>query len=171
MSKCKMSDVRCQMFLHGSNFATLAHLSVRRHDTLIGVLCSALHGPELISPCNTPSLVRPRHQVPLRRRLGNVIGRCQARRSPSSFTVADIVSVTASLLAIWSELWPSNVARAFEFNATAVAAAALVASNTTTTSTLFLPALKQAHFIPSGMRLAQEYPDKCFSHDANMFAQ
>ena len=36
-------------FLHGSDFATfarlLAHLSVRRHDTLFGVFCSVLHGP------------------------------------------------------------------------------------------------------------------------------
>ena len=29
----------------------------------------------------------------------------------------------------------------------------------------------QAHFIPSGARLAQENLDTCFLHDANMFAQ
>ena len=29
----------------------------------------------------------------------------------------------------------------------------------------------QVHFIPSGTRLAQEYLDNFFLHDANMFAQ
>ena len=33
------------------------------------------------------------------------------------------------------------------------------------------PAQIQAHFIPSDTRLAQEYSDNCFLHDANMFAQ
>ena len=32
----------------------------------------------------------------------------------------------------------------------------------------FLPAQMQAHFIPSGTRLAQESLDNCFLHDANM---
>ena len=49
-------------FLHGSDFATLAHLSVRRHDTLIGVFCSALHGSELASLCYQLSLDR-RHAI------------------------------------------------------------------------------------------------------------
>ena len=33
------------------------------------------------------------------------------------------------------------------------------------------PPQLQAHFTPSGTRLAQEYQDKYFLHDANMFAQ
>ena len=33
------------------------------------------------------------------------------------------------------------------------------------------PAQMQAHFIPSGTRLAQLYQDSCFVHDRNMFAQ
>ena len=31
-------------FLHGSDFAALAHLGVQRHDTLLDDLCSTLHG-------------------------------------------------------------------------------------------------------------------------------
>ena len=31
-------------FLHGSDFAALAHLSVQRHDTLLDDFCSTLHG-------------------------------------------------------------------------------------------------------------------------------
>ena len=38
-------------------------------------------------------------------------------------------------------------------------------------SVILVPAQIQAHFIPSGTRPAQEYPDKCFLHDANMFVQ
>ena len=41
----------------------------------------------------------------------------------------------------------------------------------TTPSTLFLLSHIQAHFIPSGTRLAHEYQDTCFLHDANMLAQ
>ena len=33
------------------------------------------------------------------------------------------------------------------------------------------PAQMQAHFIPSGTRLAQKNQDSCFLHDANMIAQ
>ena len=39
------------------------------------------------------------------------------------------------------------------------------------TSTSPSPAQVQAHFIPSGTRLAQGYPGSCFLHIANMFAR
>ena len=42
-------------------------------------------------------------------------------------------------------------------------------NTTTSNNTLCLPAKTQAHFIPSGTRLAQKYFDKSFLHDANMF--
>ena len=51
---------------------TLAHLSVRRHDTLIGVFCSALHGPELISAKNQLSPGFQRHQQAFRSWLTDV---------------------------------------------------------------------------------------------------
>ena len=78
----------------GSDFATLARLSVRHHDTLIGVFCSALHGPELISACNQLSLG------------GNTINRysagaCSISSSSStfaSFIVADVVSLFGQFL-------------------------------------------------------------------------
>ena len=41
----------------------------------------------------------------------------------------------------------------------------------TTTTTHYITAQKQAHFIPNGTRLAQEYLDRCVLRGANMFAQ
>merc|ERR1712136_307314 len=43
---------RLELCLHGSDLATLEHLSLRRHDTLVGVFSSALNGSELVSACN-----------------------------------------------------------------------------------------------------------------------
>ena len=41
----------------------------------------------------------------------------------------------------------------------------------TTPPSTFFSAQIRAHFIPNGTRLAQEYLDNCFLHDANMFAK
>ena len=71
-----------RLCLHGNHFASLAHLSVRRNDTLVGVFSSALHGSELVSACAS-FLCWLMSQ-------GSSI-------SFASFTIADIVSSATSL--------------------------------------------------------------------------
>ena len=65
----RMASIDVMSFLHGSDFTLLALFGVRRHDTLLGVFFSTLHGSEIISVCNQLSRLPDVRLVDLLREL------------------------------------------------------------------------------------------------------